>query len=358
MTKPQNASPVAKSKGDNGSERSNLDDLAIWRGVDNNIKIVMPKIDAELEARDEALSTRPFSATTAYILQNVRGFGDMVEFCTTEPYARIRVLINNWYKENYGALMDADPSAPSCIVVRGGVFSFTVPLTVYEPAEEPNTIWAAFPGVVFDEEDPLLWIDAAAPLSQLRSDERCKLETLARERATLVRSIRHRLTMGLSNMGPVSALAETALGDLGNAATLLLRQSATERAGAGWSLCQAVEKTLKSYLFLNDVTPPRTHKLQNLADIVDKIGEFRVQRALLGKIPSGANAVDLRYGKSLALGAALDAYDAALRLMDVPARAMHATTKTDMTKARFKITAPWAHHNVSAFLKEMCGSAD
>ena len=51
-------------------------------------------------------------------------------------------------------------------------------------------------------------------MSQLMREEHSNLVPVVRECATPVRSDRHRLIMGLSDMGLVSKLPETPLGDL------------------------------------------------------------------------------------------------------------------------------------------------
>jgi hypothetical protein len=130
-----------------------------WRVFAERIREAMPQIDAMLSEADVPLNKR-----RSHAIDFVRNY--MIEtdvkidtLIVTEAYARIVALIDDWYRERYGAADKHDKDMfASLIFLFDTPFAFEVPLTFNKLGEEKGSAWFAFPAQVQLEEDPLTWI--------------------------------------------------------------------------------------------------------------------------------------------------------------------------------------------------------
>ncbi len=325
-----------------GGKIVDTQDRAFWLSVNERIDEEMPEIDTRLVERDVPVCMRVNNAVTDFLWARGFGIDEILDLVTQPEFARLRALIEGWYADNYGNFREKEDVLPSIIKIRGGIFSFNVPKCHIKPTEEPWTIWASFPGCVFDEEKPIEWIDSTAPLEKLSSDELHNVAVEAKRIGSFVRSIGHRLRHGLAPNTQAYAFSEKALGELWNSSSLILSHDTAARALAGWALNQAVEKTYKAYLKTKGLRiPTKNHDLQIVANEVEALGEIEIDSKLLALVPSAKSASGLRYENSIAQEQVLAAYSAALELIDDVARVLYRGKKLDISEARFKIRAPW-----------------
>ncbi|MEJ1968473.1 MAG: hypothetical protein WDN03_07565 [Rhizomicrobium sp.] len=90
-----------------------------------------------------------------------------------------------------------------------------------------------------------------------------------------------------------------------------------------------------------------------MADHADSLGAHCIDRFCLDKIPSGTQAVGLRYGGAFSWKQGEAAYAAALDIIEKLASEVEIKTEYNVRNARFLLKPPWFGFDTEAFLKKI-----
>lgn len=329
-------------------------EAATWRIIATRIRDALPQIDALLSEHDVPLGRRRSQAIDFVRDHMLETNADIGTLIITEAYARIVGLIDDWYRERYGAAdkLDKDIFA-SLIFLFDTPFAFDVPLTFTKLGDEKGSAWFAWPAQVQPEENPLDWIINGPNLAELAESARLKLADFATKRANTLRAINFDLrTVAHGPHHEQAELARMIVADLKTAATALR----SSEPSAGWNISQATEKALKLYIRVKGGTPKNIHILSDLADHADhadSLGSHRIDRSCFDKIPSGTQAVGLRYGGTFSWMQGEAAYAAALDIIERLAAEVEIKTEYNVRNARFLLKPPWFGFDTEAFLKKV-----
>lgn len=326
-----------------------------WHQVASTFRDALPQFDEALSQANIPLSERNMKALEL-IMEHMVKVNDFKEFLVSEDYARFVALVDDWYRERYGAAInDGKRTFPSLVVVYGTAFPLHVPLTFSKPGDEEGTVWVGSPASVQDEEDPLSWIVNGPNVDKMTSPERDKLARQASNTASSIRSINF-------NLKTIQSDTKKMHRDLASAVTANLRAAAPELCSqeqgllrnAGWELSQATEKALKLYIRRNGGSPKNTHVLSDLADDAGQCGTIKLDRRALALIPSGNQAVNLRYGGNYTIEEGLKAYRSSLEIIEKLAFAIQTKGKYNVREARFLLKKPpWFTYDTRSFLKAL-----
>lgn len=273
----------------------------------------MPKIDTAQAEAGIPLTNRKMDALKL-IREHMIEVNNWTAFFLSEAYARIMALVDDWYMARYGtAYRETKDNFYSLVIVHHTPFPLYVPLTFSTPGEERGTTWIGFQASVQKEENPLAWIAQGPNINALPETDREALLAQAIRTSNSIRSINFDLkTIQHEDREVFSDLATSILANLQSAAQNLCGGNKGQLRNAGWELSQAVEKALKLFIHSKGGIPIRTHVLADLADHSERLGIEKLDRVALGEIPSGTQAVDLRYGGVYAIQGGLNAYHSAL----------------------------------------------
>ncbi len=328
-----------------------LDDET-WREIAGKIIEVLPQIDKMLSEANMPISKRSAVAFELVMEGKIEIEGDYEAFLLSDVHGRLRVIVSNWYRARYAAAVDTESACyETLIVIHGSPFLLLVPHTFSMPGEEKGTHWFAVPASVQDEEDPLDWISGGPTILQLSGTERSDLEAQTRKIGSSVRSIAYDLNSISSDAQSINRdLSASIIADLQTAARGLCGRDAGQLRNAGWNISQAVEKSLKLFIRRNGRTPKNTHDLESLAVRAEQCGLDTIDRALLSRIPSGSTATTMRYEGTYSLTDGLEAYFAAMEIMEPLAYAMREKKKYNVREARFLLKRPpWFEFDTEAF---------
>ena len=310
-----------------------------WREVAGYLAEVLPQIDEVLGESNVPLAERSTRALRLLMKHMIRIDGDHEDSLLRSVHGRLQFIVDEWYQNRYGGAFDAErPHYETLIVIHASPFLLRVPHIFSTPGDEEGTVWFGVPASVQEEEDPLSWILGGPDILSLSEHERSDLQAQATDAAASIRSI----ACDLQGFKPVAQpvegdLSTSIMADLGGAARDLCGRDAGKLRKAGWEISQAVEKTLKLFVYRSGKTPKRTHDLKELAIHAEALGLSRIDRSLLSRIPSGHQATDMRYGGSYSLSDGLGAYFAALEIIRPTVFAVRDRTEYDVRNARFLI---------------------
>ncbi len=294
-----------------------MNDDTYWHQVVASIEEALVEIDAELTNQNMPLRKRKVVALD-YLKKHMFQVDDWSSFWVSEAYARIMAVVDNWYHVRYGSAFKGETNNfHSLVVIYNFPFPLHVPLTFSIPGEEKGTVWVGFPASVQKEENPLespVWISQGPNIDGPDVD-RDELLLQATKNASSIRSINFDLRTLKSDTDEASRdLAKSILVDLRNAAQNLCGREEGQLRNAGWDLCQTVEKVMKLYIRRNGDAPEQTHKLPDLAAHAENFG-VEIDRETLNRIPSGKQAVNLRYAGIYPIQDGLTAYCSALEII-------------------------------------------
>ena len=337
------------------TDKIGIDQEDAWRGVANSINISLPNIDAVLSEANVPLKSRLSQAVHLYVETCI----EMKEehwkpFMLSEAYARILALITDWYRTRYGAaFQNARLIFPAAVEIFGSPFPLNVPVEFSTPGEEPGTIWVGSPDNIQPEENPLHWIEEGPNLEALADMEREALRERAAIVANAIRGIQYELNLLRYHSDEPSAELAASLGaNLKVAAGDLCSHDNGRLRNAGWEVCHATEKALKLAILRSGGKPEFHHKLPELAAQIEQISSLRVDKALLMVIPSGRQAVQMRYGSAYTVSEGMKAYNAALRLIKSTLLAVTPQTKYNTRNLRLLLkTPPWFEYETDSFIR-------
>lgn len=332
----------------------NIDD---WRKIAEILHDALPEIDKALSQANFPISIRPSKAFDI-VRETMLEVSDYKAFLVSEAHGRFLVIIGDWYRDRYGAAVDADDDGGfvAVLLIHETPFEMRVPKSFKTDADEPVMVWVGFPASVQTEEDPLDWIENDGVPKRLVTAEREQLRREATEIANLVRSIGFDLRV-LEHDGDknVADLAGAIGSDLQASARHLCERSEAGLRSAGWDASQATEKALKLYIRCKGQKPPHTHDLKKLAERVEALGGPSFNQTDLGCIPSKSDATNMRYGGQMTLSAAVMSYMAAMSIVgDLLFAAKPDSKHNNIREARFKVQRPpWFDFDTDAFSKKL-----
>ena len=240
---------------------------------------------------------------------------DKTDFALKPWFAVIYHHVKEWYRDHYGPATEGGGGsiASGVVLVRGMPVEVKVPLTRSTVETPGETAWLHFPVTIDEGEGPEDWLVNAPPLAKLDLRQRKKLAKKLKAVGTGLRCIRTNL-MGIKpSDDTVNGLLKGILPEFESAAANILRQEASGRGAALWSLQMAMEKILKAFAQHKTGTFRHSHDLFVLYDDVKDHG-ISAKRTLLNKMPREPQIMSDRYGLAgtPSITEVMDAYDAAL----------------------------------------------
>ena len=332
------------------------EDITDWKTVADILKRALPEIDRELADANVPVSVRKRLAFEI-VQDTMLDVPDYQAFLGSTTYGRFLVIVGDWYHDRYGeaASRDEDGVFGSMLLVHGTPFAMRVPLNFKMPANEPNMVWIGWPASVQTEEDPLSWIQPEDVVSRLSSEELDGVRKAAFQTANLIRSIGFdvRALEHEENLSIVD-LAGSVRADLQDSARNLCARTEAGLRSAMWNASQATEKALKVLIWRKEKTPPKIHKLSELAEQAERLGAEVIDRTELALIPSGPDATDIRYEGDVALSQAVDAYNASLSITRQVVFEATPDTEYNVREGRILIKRPpWFNFDTRAFSEEL-----
>ncbi|MGA9303994.1 MAG: hypothetical protein WBW31_01195 [Candidatus Sulfotelmatobacter sp.] len=258
-------------------------------------------IDATLGASEVPLRIRPLDAATMFVneyLIAVSGDGDKENFHEKPWFAVLYHEVKEWYRETYGAAFereDESRTATGIVLVRGLPVELRVPLTRGKVETPGETAWLFFPIEVEEGENPLDWLVSPPAIEKLGANERPALVDQAVKVASALRSIRMNLMGVTPTDAVISGFLDGVLAEIEGAARQILRNDATVRGSALWSLQMAAERSLKA---LSQQKTGSFKESHDLFYLFDRVNEYLVgvPRDILKRIPRVGQIVNDRYG--------------------------------------------------------------
>ena len=327
------------------------DELDFWMAAEEGLDEFLPIIDEELARTNMPISERPHEAFKL-VQKTMLKISDHVAFMWSDVYGRFLVIISDWYRRRFGDAVAAEKDRfVASILVHGTPFVMRVPKYFNTPDDDPSCVWIGFPATVQAEENPLDWILERDVIDGLSEYELIEMQRSATAIANLVRSIGFDVWRLASMENPsIAALATAIRGDLQSSALSLCERDDGSLRSSAWLASQATEKALKVYLERKGHNAPRTHDLFRLASLVEKRGSRGIDRSKLALVPSGKEAIEIRYEGHVSLADAFGAYDAALAIVSQLVFDTKPDEKFNLREARFKMKrAPWFKFDVEAF---------
>ena len=330
------------------------DDFEVWKQITATVHSTLPDIDNALAEGNLPVKDRPRRALDLFfeMCTEIKG-GTVSDIMSTEAYARLFALVNDWYRTRYGrAFDDAGKHFSAAVEIFGSPFLLAVPATFTVPGKDKGTVWLGFPDKVQEEEDVLKWI---ADCPNLTPSE----QALLKERATLVadavRSIIYDLRAIPYDTDEFGQDLVASIGaDLNAAALDLCAHDDGRLRNAGWHISQATEKALKLAIHRFGAIPDKIHDLDDLSRDLEQVSSINIDKVALSRIPSGKKATGLRYGGQFSLPEGLGAYQSALFLVKPILRFITPKREYDARNARFLLkTPPWFSFETDAFIKAM-----
>lgn len=310
---------------------------------------VLPSIDKLLVARDIQLPMRPFQATVEFMLGcviSIRDSGDVerapgavTDFVVTDGFARLYALVEQWYRDRFGAAMDKTGDKPifGVVDIAGTAFAISVPTMRIRPGKPGETVHINIPDGVRPDEAPLSWINAGPNFGSFAKPERKQAEEAATTVASALRYVRTSLLATEQTDAKLTGLTSGILPRLEGAAAMLLRSDAAAVQQACWEMQLACEHGLKALAQQQKGTFRQTHDLYRLYDDTDPAAPFK--RDLIKSMPPWKETAEMRYGQATFAhrqqGLAL--YKVTL---DIVAGAVRGLTKHEIGDAEFEIGRP------------------
>lgn len=166
-------------------------DTENWKSVAAAIHDALSKIDKELSQANMPITSRPSKAFDI-VRDTMLEVSDWETFLISEAHGKIRIIINDWYRERYGKTPEEDEDAFSAaLLIHGTPFILQVPKSFKLAADEPNTLWIGYPASVQEEEEPLDWIQSKGVVDGLSVDD---LDTVRNRKSDAAYRLRHSIT--------------------------------------------------------------------------------------------------------------------------------------------------------------------
>lgn len=226
-----------------------------------------------------------------------------------ERWADLSEKIHDWFSQTYGEKMNIDPSPGRVAVeIRSDLFAITLP-----------RVWGSFRPLLSRQSLELPKIGNNAPISinLIQTIEDLTPAKAGRLTDDDLRRISEAFFEGMEAYTTLESNLETALiqlaqGDLRTAVEKLF-DSGDRWGESKWASLQAAEKSLKAALSNEGTSIPKTHKLQELIDLIHS-PTTRIRLAVFaGKIQCSPA---IRYGdESCTRAEAVVAHRAVLRLI-------------------------------------------
>jgi hypothetical protein len=320
---------------------------------DEYFEAALPLIDDALAKENIGLLQRPLRAAITFVTQyvievDIDGKPEAPRFAdgafTSEPWFRgLFQLVEEWYRQRYGAAMDKPYSreAMGFVVVWGTPFKLEVPTRTVTVGTPGKTIWLGFPESVLPGEDPTQWIVDPPNISGMTRKDFLGLARKTKEVGNLLRSIEVKL-LGIGRISDTSrGFIQAIRGHLVTAAQQVIEN--WERKGtskAAWEMQMVCECALKALSNEKLSTFRETHDLFTLYDdVLPFLGGLK--RTDLTKLPRWKQMADLRYGQGRApeMDECYKMYLATLRVVD---GALAPLVSLGLGEARIEVAlAPW-----------------
>lgn len=332
------------------------DDMTNWKEVAANLNEALPQIDKVLGQANVPISTRKLEAFDI-VRDTMLEVSDYKAFLHSDVHGKLRVIIEDWYRDHYGDAVDDDGDNffVSMLLVHGTPFAMLVPKRFRIFADEANMIWIGWPASVQTEEDPLSWVDNRGVIERLSREDLEDARKAALETANLVRSIGFDLRdLEHDENMRIAELAESIRADIQSSARNLCERNDAGLRSAAWNASQATEKALKILIWRKGQEPPYIHVLSELAVRAESLGAEAIDRGKLALIPSGRDATNIRYGGEITLSKAADAYGSALMLIRQVVFEAKPDTEFNVREARFKfLRPPWFDFDTNLFKEKL-----
>ena len=335
---------------------SNIHKATNWKIVAAILHDALHEINEAFNQANLPITSRSLKAFDI-VRDTMLEVSDWKTFFLSEARGKIQIIINDWYRKQYGKTPEEDEGAFfSALLIRGMPFILRVPKIFKIAADEPNTIWIGFPASVQEEEKPLNWIQNKDVVGGLSGDDLDNVKKLALETANLVRSIDFDTRSLLEQDDDLSIfqLASSVRTDIQSSAKNLCGRDEAALRSAAWDASQATEKALKILIRRHGRIPPNSHNLPLLAQKAERLGAQAIDPALLKRIPSGKDAPNLRYGGEITLIETTKAYSAALSIIRQITFEAKPDSKYNTREARFKLKLPpWFNFDIPKFRQRL-----
>lgn len=326
-----------------------------WKSVATVIHDELPEIDRLLSRANIPITSRRLEAFN--IIGDTRlKVSDWKRFLISAAHGKIRIIIDDWYRERYGEKLEEDEDAfISALLIHETPFILRVPKSFKIAADKPNMVWVGYPASVQKEEEPLNWIQSKDVVKGLSVDDQDSVRKEALETANLVRSIDFDIrSLEQDPDSNIAQLAGSVRTDIQSSASNLCKRNEGALRSATWDASQATEKAIKILIRRYGQTPPHHHKLLSLAQKAESLDAQTIDRTLLNRIPSGKKATNLRYGGEITLTTAFGAYDAALSIIRQTTFEAKPKSKCNIREARFLIKRPpWFNFDTHEFRQKL-----
>jgi len=255
-------------------------------------------IDEKLGEQEIDIPDRPFTAADILIKNCIVSVNGKKpdSYISEEWFKYIIQPIRKWYDYKYGtaATRTKQKVSKGVILFCGAFYELAIPLRIFSPKGDLYEV--IFPKEVLSSEEELSFVNNP-PNLQEESPERKIFKQSIRTVVNLTRSISNNIDTAQFNQELCCELQPGIEAHIEKAVADILSNNNSRFLSSYWELHLAVEKSIKIIIAQANEKFPRTHELEKLWGILNKIKSGLISQQQIKKLPGSNEVISYRYGK-------------------------------------------------------------